>query len=71
MNVGVTKKEFIKKYAELLRMTRENVEDLSLVNDETLEIIYCDVLDGFYCEKVNIACSSAMEIIRDVAKAID
>lgn len=67
MKAGVSKQEFIDKYAELLCMTRENVVDLKLVNDETVVIRY----EFGYGQKVNIACDSGMGIIRDVAKAID
>lgn len=70
MKAGVTKQQFITKYAELLCMTRENVVDLKLVNDETVEIVYASQ-DGNECYKnVNIACDSGMAIIRDVARRI-
>ncbi len=71
MRTGVSKKEFIAKYAELLCMTRENVVDLSLIDNDTVEIVYCDARKELYYQKVNIACDSGMAIIRDVAKAID
>ena len=67
MRAGVTKKEFIAKYAELLRMTREKIDSLELIDDETVVIRY----ESGYGQKVNIACDSGMAIIRDVAKAID
>lgn len=70
MKARVTKQQFITKYAELLCMTRENVVDLKLVNDETVEIVYA-ASDGNECyENVNIACNSGMAIIRDVARRI-
>lgn len=67
MRTGVSKKEFVAKYAELLRMTREEIDSLELIDDETVVIHY----ESGYGQKVNIACNSAMGIIRDVAKAID
>lgn len=69
MRIGVSKQEFIDKYAELLCMTRENVVDLKLVNDETVEIVYATNGNEYY-EEVNIACNSGMAIIRDVANRI-
>ena len=70
MKTGVTKQQFITKYAELLCMTRENVLDLSLIDDDTVEIVYCDRKKGLHYQQVNIACNSGMAIIRDVANRI-
>ena len=69
MRTGVSKQEFIDKYAELLCMTRENVVGLKLVNDETAEIVYATNGNEYY-EGVNSACNSGMAIIRDVANRI-
>lgn len=67
MKEGITKKEFIDKYTELLRMTREGISFLELQDDETVIIHY---ENSFYTKKVNIACNSAIAIIKDVAKQI-
>lgn len=66
MKKGVTKQEFINKYSELLSMTREGIERLELLDDDFVDIIYNDG----YKKKVDIACNSAMAIIRDIAKKI-
>lgn len=66
MKKGVTKQEFIDKYSELLSMTREGIERLELLDDDFVDIIYNDG----YKKKVDIACNSAMAIIRDIAKKI-
>lgn len=66
MKKGVTKQEFIDQYAILLRMTREDVSGLLLVDDETIIILY---KNG--CQKiVNIAADSGISIIRDVARRV-
>lgn len=66
MKVGVTKRSFIKKYAELLRMTREQVADLRLLDDNTVVIEY----KGGYQKEVNISASSGTGIIKDVVGSI-
>ena len=68
MEKGITKQEFIDKYSELLRMTREGIDHLELKDDETVIIHYIPKYG--HQTKVNIACNSAMGIIRDVAKHI-
>lgn len=67
MKTGVTKKEFIAKYAELLRMTREDIFDLYLY--EYQDKVTINYKSG-HSEDVNIACNSGMAIIRDVARRI-
>ena len=64
MKAGVSKKEFIEEYRKVLSMTREGVSHLELPDDETVVICY----KNGYERKVNIACNSAMAIIRDVAR---
>lgn len=66
MKAGVTKERFIEKYSELLFMTREGVSHLELVDDETVVIHY----KGGSEKKVNIACDSALAIIKDVASQV-
>lgn len=66
MKEGITKERFIEKYSELLFMTREGVSHLELQDEETVVICY---KEG-YKKTVNIACNSAMAIIRDVARQI-
>ena len=66
MKAGVTKQEFIDKYSELLKMTREGVSHLELKDDETVVIHY----KGGAERTVNIACDSGLAIIRDVARQI-
>lgn len=66
MKAGVTKKDFIDKYSELLQMTREGIERLELLDDDYVNIVY---YNG-YKRKVDIICNSAMAIIRDVARQV-
>lgn len=66
MKARVTKERFIEKYSELLFMTREGVSHLELQDDETVVIHY----KGGAEKTVNIACDSAMAIIRDVARHV-
>ena len=66
MKAGVTKERFIDKYSDLLIMTRLDVERLELVDDETVVIHY----NGGFEKKVNIACDSALAIIKDVASQV-
>ena len=67
MKAGVSKEELVKSLEFTLKLTREKIDSLELIYDETVVIHY----ESGYGQKVNIACNSAMEIIRDVAKAID
>lgn len=66
MKAGVTKQEFINEYSKLLKMTRVCVDFLELVDDDTVIIHY----ESGNTRLVNIACNSAMAIIKDVAKQI-
>ena len=66
MKAGVSKTEFIEEYGKLLSMTREGVTGLHLKDGDTVIIIY----KGNYTKEVNIACNSAMAIIRDVARQV-
>jgi hypothetical protein len=66
MKAGVTKERFIEKYSELLFMTREGVSHLELQDAETVVIHYKDGAE----KTVNIACDSALAIIKDVASQV-
>jgi hypothetical protein len=66
MKAGVTKERFIEKYSELLFMTREGVSHLELLEDDYVNIVY----NNGYKRKVDIACNSAMAIIRDIARHV-
>lgn len=64
MKEGVTKEQFIKELENVLKLTRESVSELRLVDDETVAIIYKDGTQRSSIKLVDIA------IIRDVAKSI-
>lgn len=66
MKAGVSKKEFIEAYGKVLSMTREGVDRLELLDDDFVNIVY----NNGYKRKVDIACNSAMAIIRDVARKV-
>lgn len=66
MKKGATKEQLVKNFAETVKLTRAEVADLQLLDDETVRIIYED--GGV--QSVNIACDSGMGIIRDIARAI-
>lgn len=66
MKKGVTKEEFIKSLENTLKLTREEITRLELRDPETVIIHY----DHGYSKAVNIACNSAIAIIRDVTKVI-
>ena len=66
MKIGISKREFIDKYSELLQMTREGLSHIELKDDDTVTVHY----DSGYIVDINIACNSGMAIIRDVAKMI-
>ena len=67
MRTGVTKQQLVASLADTLRLTREDVEDLVLVDEDTVQIIY----DGGGTRTVNIHCDSGIAIIRDVCRQID
>ena len=63
----VDKALFVAWLGELLRMTREEVEEMRLVDNETAEIVY----HGGYTQKINIAADSYLAIIKDTIKQGD
>lgn len=65
MRAGVSKKELVKSLEATLKLTREEVVELELVQDTV--IIH---FEGGGHTPVNIACNSGIAIIRDVAKHI-
>lgn len=66
MKTGVTKEQLIKSLADTLRLTRIGIEDLVLLNTNTVQIKY----EGGGTKNVNIAANSGIAIIRDVAKYV-
>lgn len=66
MKEGVSKEEFIKSLESTLKLTREGISRLELKDEETV-IIY---FSNNYFKEVNIACNSAIAIVRDVARVI-
>lgn len=66
MKAGITKAELVKSLEFTLKLTREEISALELLDDETV-IIHFE--DGKH-KKVNIACDSGIAIIRDIARAI-
>ena len=67
MKNGVTKAMLIESLATTLRLTRAGVEYLTLVDDDTVEIVFTEGYSKF----VSIACDSGMACIRDICKAIN
>lgn len=59
------KRDFVAKLGEVYALTREGIKEMSLINDETVEVVLHH--DTF---KVNVACDSYAAIIYDVAKAV-
>lgn len=66
MKEGITKREFIQSLESTLKLTREGITSLELEDEETLLIHF----KNNYTKKVNIACNSALAIIKDVVKAM-
>lgn len=67
MRPGVTKKELIKSLEQTVKLTREEVLGLELVDDETVVIHY----ESGANRSVNIAMDSGLAIIKDVARSIN
>lgn len=67
MRDGVTKQQLVSSLAATLRLTRESVEDLTLVDEDSVRITYA----GGYTRTVNIHCDSGIAIIRDVCRSIE
>ncbi len=67
MREGVTKQQLIDSLAKTLRLTRENVRDLILVNEDEVLIVF----DDSWTKQVNINADSGIAIIRDVCRQID
>lgn len=67
MRAGVTKQELISSLEQTIKLTREGVAGLELINDDYVVITY---ISGGQ-RLVNIHLDSGMAIIRDVAKAVD
>ena len=65
MKEGVSKRELVKSLEATLKLTREEIVALELIQDTV--IIH---FEGGGHIPVNIAMNSGMAIIRDVAKAI-
>jgi hypothetical protein len=66
MKKGITKAELVEKLAELLRMTRLDIKDLELRDEDTVIIHY-------ECESekaVDITADSGIAIIRDVCRHV-
>ena len=64
MKTGVTKFELVGKLAELLRLTRLDIEDLELLDECTVIIHY----DCGSTKAIDITADSGIAIIRDVCK---
>lgn len=58
----IRKKRFIKKLSKALKLTREGIKNLELLDNETVQINY----KNGYTKKVNIAGSSYTAIMKDV-----
>ena len=67
MRPGVTKKELIKSLEQTVKLTREEVLGLELVDDETVVIHY----ESGANRSVNIVMDSGLAIIKDVARSIN
>ena len=67
MKKGVSKQELIKSLEATLKLTRDRVESLELLDKDTVVIHF----EGGYKKSVNIACDSGMAIIRDISKSIE
>lgn len=66
MKAGVSKQQFIEALEDVLKLTREQVDHLELLDEDTVVIFY----EGGGTRRVNIALNSAMAIIRDVARSV-
>lgn len=66
MREGVAKKELVKKLAELLRMTRLDIKDLDLVDENTVMIHY----ECGSTKAIDITADSGIAIIRDVCRHV-
>lgn len=66
MKKGITKAELVKSLEFTLKLTRNGIACLELIDDETVVIWYEDGNN----QMVNIACNSGIAIIRDVCKYI-
>jgi len=66
LKAGITKQHLIASLADTLRLINEDVEDLVLVDKDTVQIVFT----GGYTRTVNIHCDSGIAIIRDVCKQI-
>lgn len=66
MREGVTKKELVKKLAELLRMTRLDIKDLDLVDENTVMIHY----ECGSTKAIDITADSGIAIIIDVSRNV-
>lgn len=66
MREGVTKKELVKKLAELLQMTRLDIENLELLDKNTVMIHY----ECGSTKAVDITADSGIAIIRDVCRHV-
>ena len=67
MKNGVTKKQLVKSFAETLKLTRAEVSDLELVDNDTVCIHY----ECGGTRMVNIAADSGCAMMRDILKVID
>ena len=66
MKAGISKAELVKSLEFTLKLTKEQIANLELKDDETVAIHY---EDG-YSQKVNIAGNSGVAIIRDVCRVL-
>jgi len=66
LKAGVTKQQLIASLSDTLRLTNEDVEDLVLVDEDTVKIVF----EGGGTQTANIHCDSGIAIIRDVCKQI-
>lgn len=67
MKTGVTKEQLVKSFAETLKLTRAQVTDLELADNDTVIIHY----EGGGRRPVNIAMDSATALMRDILKVVD
>lgn len=67
MKNGVTKKEFIKSLENTLKLTRDEITEVTLSEDEEKVFVFYE--DKTIVE-VNIACDSAIAIMKDVSQAL-
>ena len=67
MKTGVTKEQLVKSFAETLKLTRAQVTDLELADNDTVIVHY----EGGVRRPVNIAMDSATALMRDILKVVD